>query len=239
MLGLDTEQSLRDVLILIKNGPQPDIIVASGDISNDAGKASYERFVTIYNEIFPTIPLAWLPGNHDLPSNMDVVSRRPIERQHTINGWNLIFLDSRIPKQEGGNLPQHELNHLEACLNESPLPTMIFLHHQPVAVGSKWIDSYIVDNAEAFFDVTDQYQHVKSIAWGHVHQDFYTTRNGVELYATPSTCFQFAPKSEDFRLDSTMPGYRSFVMHRDGRIESHVERIADQSYTIDYAATGY
>lgn len=239
MLGLDTDKSLFDVLEQLQSEPSPDIIVASGDISNDAGAESYQRFVNILGHYFPNTPLAWLPGNHDDPANMDLVDKLPIETHYRLRGWNLIFLDSRIPMEEGGDLPQNELDRLEKELKSNPIPTMVFLHHQPVPVGSEWIDQYVVKNHADFFAVVDKYAHIKSIVWGHVHQEFSALRNGIKLFATPSTCVQFAPRSKEFKLDTAMPGYRTFTLHPDGSIESHVRRIPEKSYTLNFAATGY
>ena len=240
MLGLDTDQSLFDVLELIQNSePTPDLILATGDISNDGGAASYQRFIDIVNHYFPGVALAWLPGNHDDPLNMDQVDILPIEAHYRAQGWNLILLDSRIPMEEGGELHPNELMRLDAELKANSEPTMVFLHHQPVPVGSEWIDQYVVKNAEAFFDVLDKYDHVKAVSWGHVHQEFQDSRNNVTLLAPPSTCVQFAPKSKPFKLDTIMPGYRSYSLNADGSFTSEVKRIQTKAYAIDFASTGY
>ncbi|WNO09399.1 3',5'-cyclic-AMP phosphodiesterase [Teredinibacter sp. KSP-S5-2] len=239
LLGLDTDQSLYDVLQMVRAQETPDLILATGDISNDAGAASYERFIHIVKRYFPQSPIAWLPGNHDDPMNMDLVEDLPIEARHIAGGWNLIFLDSRIPMEEGGELHPTELERLERELATIKLPTMIFLHHQPVPVECEWIDQYVVKNADQFFKIVDRYSQVKVICWGHVHQEFHTQRRNVDLYATPSTCIQFTPCSKNFSVDSAMPGYRMFELYRNGRYDTFVKRIADKVYNIDFASAGY
>lgn len=240
LLGLDTDQSLYDVLHDLHLHETPDLILATGDISNDGGVASYERYTQIVRRYFPSVPLAWLPGNHDDPMNMDQVTELPIEAHVVVNGWNLIFLDSKIPMEEGGELQQSELDRLEMELSQhSGLPTLVFLHHQPVPVGSAWVDQYIIKNHEAFFEVLDKFDNVKAVSWGHVHQEFNGERNGVALLATPSTCIQFVPQCDDFQVDHVMPGYRSYQLFPDGTFTSRVSRIEDKSYKIDFASTGY
>ena len=240
LLGLDTDQSLCDVLDLIQMYEKPDMILCTGDISNDAGANSYVRFVEIIRQYFPNAPLAWLPGNHDDPMNMDQVEDLPIEAHAPVNGWNLIFLDSRIPMEEGGALEQSELDRLDHELAENPdTPTMIFLHHQPVPVGSEWVDQYVVKNASAFFEIVDKYDNIRAISWGHVHQEFNSHRKGVALLATPSTCVQFTPKSKEFKVDSVMPGYRSYQLYENGCFNTTVMRVADKAYAINFASTGY
>ena len=240
LLGLDTDQSLFDVLQLAKMDEQPDMIVVTGDVSGDAGLGSYSRFLAIMDKYFPRVPLAWLPGNHDEPDNMIAVGKHPIERSHVAGGWNMIFLDSRIPREEGGRLGERELQRLERELEAHPdLPAAVFLHHQPVPVGSEWLDQYVVVDADDFFQVIDRFPQVKMISWGHVHQDYYQQRNGVELIATPSTCIQFLPNSKDFKLDQTQPGYRFYELQPNGEFTTRVERALGAEYTVDMTATGY
>ncbi|WP_086933903.1 3',5'-cyclic-AMP phosphodiesterase [Agarilytica rhodophyticola] len=240
LLGLDTDESFRDVLQLLKTRETPDIIVASGDISNDSLVPSYERFIAFVREYFPTTPLAWLPGNHDDPTNMDLVEELPIEAHYQAAGWNLIFLDSRIPMEEGGDLNPDELLRLEAELSKhADVPTLIFLHHQIVNVGSAWVDQYAVRNNDLFFDIIDRFDNVKAVSWGHVHQEFSGRRKDVALYATPSTCVQFVPNQDEFQVHRVMPGYRSFRLYPDGSFTTEVHRIKDKAYSIDFEAKGY
>ena len=240
LLGLDTDQSLYDVLQLLQSNEAPDMILATGDISNDGGVASYERFIHIIERYFPNTPLAWLAGNHDDPMNMDQVANLPIEAHCIRGGWNMIFLDSRIPMEEGGDLHPNELERLDKQLAAYPrLPAIVFLHHQPVPVGSHWLDSYVVLSHKAFFNVIDRHPNVKAICWGHVHQQFESRRKGIELLATPSTCVQFLPGSHDFAVDKAMPGYRRFELHANGQLETDVCRNKNKVYQIDFVSSGY
>ncbi len=240
LLGLNTDESLRDVLALMKEQEQPDMILCTGDVSNDGGVSSYERFLAFVREFFPETPLAWLPGNHDDPTNMDQVSDLPIEAHHAVAGWNLIFLDSKIPMEEGGELQPSELKRMECELQNHPdTPTIVFLHHQAVNVGSAWVDQYTIKNNETFFEIIDRYDNVKAVSWGHIHQEFNDVREGVSLLATPSTCVQFVPNRDDFQVDRIMPGYRHYKLYPDGKFTTKVHRILEKQYAINFAATGY
>lgn len=240
LLGMDTDLSLRDVLTAAKANENPDVIMVSGDISNDAGAASYVRFLKIVDEYFPRVPVAWLPGNHDDPNCMLAVGHHPLELSHQVSGWNLIMLNSRIPMEEGGRLGEAELARLERELEAHPdLSAAVFLHHQVVPVGSAWVDQYLVEDCAEFFAIIDRFPQVKFVSWGHVHQAFYQQRNGVDLIATPSTCVQFMPNSDEFQVDSVMPGYRSYSLFQDGSFSSAVGRAEEREYLVDFAATGY
>lgn len=242
LLGLRTADSLTDVLERVVEQEKPfDLVLCSGDISNDGTTASYDRFIQTVRRYLPSTPLAWLPGNHDDPASMrTIVSAAPKSDFVSIGGWNIILLNSRVPFEERGELPQRELDRLERLLeSDSVSPTLIFLHHQLVPVGSAWIDQYVVSNAAEFFAITDRFENVRAVSWGHVHQEFYTVRNGVDLLATPSTCVQFKPLRDDFTVDSAMPGYRVYDLHPNGVYTTQVSRVVERTYMIDMASDGY
>jgi Icc protein len=64
-------------------------------------------------------------------------------------------------------------------------------------------------------------------------------RNGVRLLGSPSTCVQFAPGSEHFKVGDQAPGYRWLRLHPDGGLETGVSRVADIAFDIDYNVRGY
>ena len=245
LLGINTEQSLRDVLTAVNekhDASQPfDLIVATGDISNDGKRPSYQRFVNIVREYLPGMPLAWLDGNHDDPEGMRVKGvPQPLSQIVGIGDWRIILLSSRVPFEERGELPESEIHRLEKLLSiRGDSPTLIMMHHQPVPVGSAWIDQYKVANSDRFFNIIDQHPNVKGVVWGHVHQDFYMRRGELELFATPSTCVQFKPRNDDFAVDTSMPGYRVFELHDNGRINTYVNRVEGFCYVVDLSSGGY
>lgn len=242
LLGLKTADSLVDVLErAVAQEDAFDLVLCSGDISNDGTADSYDRFIQLVCQHMPATPLAWLPGNHDDPAGMRTI-RSAVPRSDflSIGDWNIILLNSRVPFEERGELPQSELDRLERLLASDPTsPTLIFLHHQLVPVGSAWIDQYVVSNAADFFAITDQFDNIRAVSWGHVHQEFYRVRNGVDLLASPSTCVQFKPLSDDFTVDSAMPGYRAYELHSNGVYTTHVDRVTERVYDIDQESVGY
>ena len=89
------------------------------------------------------------------------------------------------------------------------------------------------------FALLERFPNVKAVSWGHVHQAFEATRGALKLFASPSTCVQFTPESQNFQVDHLMPGCRSYLLYPDGSIESTVLRAKDRIYCIDYSSTGY
>ena len=94
-------------------------------------------------------------------------------------------------------------------------------------------------NPDALFAVLDGFPQVRALLWGHIHQEFDQLRNGVRLLASPSTCVQFAPGSEEFQVDQEAPGYRWLRLYADGRLETAVSRVVGIRFEVDYSIKGY
>ena len=242
LLGLNTEQSLQAVINRTRASRyEADLILATGDLVHDGTPAAYRRIFSHLGSF--ERPVYCLPGNHDEATTLQNTLREGRIKyvEHALQGnWHFIFLDSTIAHSEGAHLTQATLRTLESHLREAPdAHTLISLHHQPVAMGSHWLDTMAVDNPEDFFAITDRHPQIRGILWGHVHQQFDGMRNDVRLMSTPSTCIQFLPKSREFALDSAAPGYRWLDLHPDGRIETAVERIETVTGKVDMASNGY
>jgi Icc protein len=241
LLGLTTRRCLDAVIDLALQSARPDVVLASGDLAHDGSAAAYRQVRDCFGRI--EAPVCCLPGNHDEAVALrEHLNHRCFHstRSHSLGNWQLLFLDSTLPGQEGGHLAQTELAELDAALHDRPnTPALVCLHHQPVEIGSRWLDTMKVANAEAFFRVIDRHPQVRAIVWGHVHQRFEQRRNEVLLLASPSTCVQFLPGSEQFAVEQIPPGYRWLDLYPDGNLETGVDRLAQIPGTIDLSARGY
>ena len=242
LLGLNTDESLEDVLQLIQQVEPPfEHLVCTGDVAGDGYADSYRRFIQKVRDYFPQ-SVSWLAGNHD---SADVMASQEQTlgiqgRMVDLGKWLLVLLDSSVPGQVYGQLGASELDYLEHVLERQPDKFIIIaLHHQLVPVGSLWLDQYIVRNADALFKLIKNHAQVKLIIWGHVHQEFSSRHNHIPLYATPSTCVQFKPLCDDFTVDTQMPGYRWFELNDDGTFATGVVRVTNKHYAIDYKSEGY
>lgn len=241
LLGMNTQHSLDIVLDLIKTrGEQPDLILATGDIAQDGSAEGYARFVQKMAEF--TCPVIWLPGNHDDPGRMAAVASPSValDKVWTCKNWKLIFLDSTVRGEVYGRLSAEVLDQLEQELSSAQEKHVaLCLHHHPVLINSRWLDNIGVVNGDAFFAITDKYPNIKFILWGHIHQAFDQIRKDVRLLASPSTCVQFKPGSDDFTVDEIAPGYRWLKLDADGLIETAVVRAESFPLSVNLASKGY
>jgi len=219
--GQNAEQNLAAVLAAVATW-QPDLILLSGDVSEDASKASYQRVSERLARV--NAPVVALPGNHDDPSVMrpyfpDGPWQGP--RVTARGNWRLILLDSTERRQISGSLDASSLGWLEDELRSNPeCHHLVALHHQPVEVGAPWIDKYRLNSPEPFLQLVDQASSVRCVAWGHIHHGFESSRGGVEFLGAPSTAANSLPGTGRFTLDAAGPACRWLKLFPDGRLET-------------------
>lgn len=242
LLGQNTRHTLQLVLERACDNSWPiDLFLLTGDLAHDRSPEAY-RYLEQQLEAFEK-PWFCLPGNHDDPKRLpravgDETAR--IARTLRGSGWNLVLLDSTVPGRDGGNLDAGQLELLEESLAaQRENPALICLHHQPVPVGSAWLDTIALGNPDDFFRILDRHPQVRGVVWGHIHQEFSAVRNDVRLLASPSTCVQFLPGSTDFAMDELTPGFRWLELHPGGRIETGVQRIAAYPDPLVLSTGGY
>lgn len=241
LLGMNTRESLQGVIELVRaQQPHIDLVLATGDLSQDGTLESYQRFRDMTRQI--DAPARWIPGNHDEPQIMAraAVHSDLLEPVVDIGNWRVTLLDSAVPGSVPGYLQDQQLQLLVQALSEAPnRHHLVCFHHHPVSIGCAWMEPIGLRNPEALFAVLDRFPQARAVLWGHVHQEIDRERNGVRLLASPSTCIQFAPGSEDFKVSEQAPGYRWLRLHADGRLETGVERLAGFVFTVDYGSNGY
>ncbi len=241
LLGMETRDSLARVIErVLQEQPRIDLVLATGDLSQDGSVASYQRFRDL-TAIIPA-PARWIPGNHDdMPTMREAFADSGLlEPVADVGAWRVVLLDSSIVGAVPGHLDDGQLALLERALSEAgERHVLICLHHHPVSIGCRWMEPIGLRNADALFAVLDRFPRVRGVLWGHVHQAFDRERNGVRLLASPSTCVQFAPGSEQFQVGQEAPGYRWLRLHADGTLETDVSRVTGIDFEVDYSVKGY
>ncbi len=241
LLDMETDRSLDYVLQSVEQcTPAPDIILVTGDIADNGSRAAYERLQSKLARFAQ--PQLWLNGNHDVIDRMrSVIGFGPeLGRRALVGAWQIIMLDTTMPGAVGGVIARAELEFLRLCLQQRQhMFSLICLHHQPVPVGCRWLDEQQIANADELLQIIKSFDTVRGVVWGHVHQQFEQQRDAVRFMAAPSTCVQFAPGSDHFKVDDQAPGYRWLELHADGRLETEVRRVEGAGLDVDLQSTGY
>ena len=245
LLKLNTQDSFEKVMDLIgANETAIDLVLATGDIAQAASREAYLRFGDAMRAI--DAPFYWIPGNHDRRRVMENLEhyQQAFHNLAEIDNWQVIMLDSSVAGEVHGHLGEREMAHLEnslaaATANPAIDHVLVCLHHNPVPGSAGWMNDIGLHNDEDFLSVIDRFGIVRAVVYGHIHQELDFERKGIRYFCTPSTCIQFRPDVMDFTLDELNPAYRWFNLHRDGRIESGVERVTGHVFEVDHSSTGY
>ncbi len=231
LLGVDTAHSVRAVLGQALAEGSPDALLVTGDVCHDPEPAAYQRFVAIVTEYFQG-PMLCLPGNHDLEAPMRGLLTEPCVLH--LPGWDVIGLDSHVDDETRADVSEKDLAALQESLaNVDGRHVLIATHHPPVDVGSPWLDKDRIPNAQELLELLSEHPSVKGMVFGHAHQVVESVYRDIVLLGTPSTCFQFAPNTQTFSIDDSMPGYRWLYLNADGGVVSEVRRVTDYPLNID------
>ena len=232
--GTDTFRSLSSVLQSALALPErPDLIVATGDLSEDGSDGSYQRLRQILLDA--GLPVYVIAGNHD---SVEAMRRSliggPIRMEPCLDleAWRIVFVDSKVEGEPHGYLEKAELRRLGETLSaDSERPAIVCLHHSPIRPCPS--TGCHLENADELIAVLDSHANARAVLAGHSHLAMERCIRHATLLTTPATSSQCvhaqtgdAVDHEDFwsshRFDASRHGFRMLSLHRDGRFESSV-----------------
>ncbi|HEX9558786.1 MAG TPA: phosphodiesterase [Reyranella sp.] len=177
--------------------PRPDIVLATGDLV-DGGKS--EEYAHLRRLLAPlAMPVHLIPGNHDARDALreafpDHAYLPPTGfLQYTIENLpvRLIALDTLVPGKPHGELCAERLDWLEARLDESDRPTVLFMHHPPFDCGIAAFDNSRLSQGDArLAELVRRHDNVERLMCGHVHRPIQMRWAGAMASIAPSTAHQ-------------------------------------------------
>ena len=236
--GVDTAVSLQKVLDAIGElSPQPEIIIATGDLAEDGSVATYRRLRDLLASI--KIPLYVLAGNHDGISEMQdtlVGETIKIVDMVRVSEWIFLFVDTQVPGESYGYISPDEMSRFKANLElAGDAPVVVALHHTPMPVCQQ--ANCQLQNVADFNQLVEGFPCVKAVIAGHTHIEAEQLIAGHIQYTTPST---FAQVAHDVATDSNAEGYwmthsmdgsrhgfRVLDLMPDGQVSSQVHWVYD------------
>jgi Icc protein len=106
-------------------------------------------------------------------------------------------------------------------------PVLLGLHHQPISVGSAWIDKYALkDGADRLAGLIDSNASVRAVVWGHIHSAFRGRQGRALMLVAPSTVANSHPFEDRFQFDASGPACRWLRLFDDGNVASGILRPA-------------
>jgi Icc protein len=236
--GTDPFRSLQSVLEAALALPSPpDLVVATGDLAEDASEPSYARLRGLLLDT--GLPTLVIPGNHDSVRRMrSSLVGGPIDMVPVLDleSWRLVLLDSQVRGESIGVLSESELEVLASALSQEPeRPVMICLHHSPTRPCPS--SGCHLANEEALLRLLCTHPNARVVIAGHSHLEIERRVEHVTLLTTPSSCSQAwhaqlddAVDHEDFwashGFDASRHGFRMLTLRSDGRFDSSIHWVA-------------
>lgn len=176
--------------------PRPDVVLASGDLTDHGTAEEYEALREILAPLLP--PVYLIPGNHD---RRDVFLEAFADHaylprpgapfaHYVIDAYPIRFvaLDTTIPGQHHGLLCDERLAWLDAVLRAVPdQPTLIFMHHPPFRTGIRWIDAAGLHGGRKMEAIVARHIQIERVACGHIHRPIQVAWGGTLAGTAPST----------------------------------------------------
>jgi 3',5'-cyclic AMP phosphodiesterase CpdA len=218
--------------------PRPDLVLVTGDITNDGLLEEAERAADILAGLTP--PFYVIPGNHDDRATLQAAFGKeacPSESETFVNyvidgnDIRLLTVDSTIPGAPGGELCEARATWLDEKLSEDATsPTIVFMHHPPVKFGviETDIDGFI--GAGRLGEVIEKHPQVQRILAGHIHLPALTQWRGVVVSTAPSIGMRLSldltlEQPSAFILDE--PSYQLHYWTPESHLITHTVRVLE------------
>ena len=230
--GSNVYQHLQQVLADIAVLEDIDVIVFTGDLSQDHSEQSYQHFAKAVQQVKLATPVFFLAGNHDEPALLTKYLTEPLfcsEKAVNIKAWQIQLLNSKSATP-AGFVSKEALAKLTTDIDKNKFQ-LLMMHHHPIDVGY-FIDRHgLTNQAEFWQGINDMQQaeiEVKGIACGHVHRAIFLPkqisqpRQSVDVYTCPATSIAFDPTKATVSSLNLGPSYRLFYLHCNGVINSEI-----------------
>jgi len=200
--------------------PKPDIVIHTGDITNDGEAADFAQAAHCLSQI--SVPVYIALGNHDrretarqalghLPGIPSKGRFSYVIDDHPVR---IVMADTLVEGSSQGELGAEQLKWLDQTLAAAPdKPTFVGLHHPPFATGIGFMDRIGLRDRADFAQVISRHPQVKRVGAGHVHRPFTAQFGGTIAMICPGAAHQvvadFTPDSAEY-WNADPPG---FLLH--------------------------
>ena len=193
---VDTTETLRRVVDhLMALDPAPDVVLATGDLTDDGTATQYSTLVEVLapiaDRLFP------IPGNHDechrfreafadlLPNDVATDHCSYVVDDHPVR---LVALDTSLPGRHDGHFDPARERWLEDALATTPdRPTLVFTHFPPFETGLRFMDDAGLLDADRLRAVIRRHPQVRLLVTGHLHRPIHTSIGSTLVSTCPST----------------------------------------------------
>lgn len=183
---VDTAAALDRVLARAATIDRVDVVVCSGDLSDDGTAASYER---LRDRVGPWAAergaeVVWAMGNHDGRDGFEQVlgARHGVR---TVRGVRVVHLDSSVPGHGHGEVGPGQLAWLQGVLAQrAEHGTLVVVHHPPTPAYTALLARLELSDPAALLAVCGAGD-VRAVLSGHYHHPVATREAGIPVLVAP------------------------------------------------------
>lgn len=217
---LDNNASLASIVeSLNAETRRPDLVLATGDLTNWGSPAQYELLAELLSPL--EIPLLPLIGNHDVrETTRKLWPDAPwADTEHaswvtTRDEVTIIGLDSTDPDTHGAVFDDDRCAWLGSCLRSAPGPVILAMHHPPFTTGVDWMDaSGFVGLTEFRRLIAEHSDKLLRILCGHFHRPVTTTVEGVTASVCPGGAYHVGLELHPNAERSVIRDPRGYQLH--------------------------
>ncbi|MDQ2846591.1 MAG: metallophosphoesterase [Actinomycetota bacterium] len=184
---VDTTAALRRVLDSAAGISSLDLVIASGDLSDDGSQHSYRTLAELLGpwaaERGATV--VYTMGNHDLRDGFEAVLGAR-EQVSTVRGFRIVTLDTSVPGAGYGELDDSQLDRLqEELATPAEHGTVLVLHHPPVPAITALLTALELQRPQALQAICAAGD-VRVVLCGHYHHAMATAFDGVAVLVAPA-----------------------------------------------------
>ncbi len=199
-IGMGTRSVLNDErlgrVIERVQAAMPDVVLVTGDLIEGGDAVAYDRLKVLMAPL--TAPVLYAIGNHDereafRTAFIDTPTHGGfVQYASEFDDRRIIVLDTVEAGQHGGAFCESRAAWLARALDERPdTPTLIALHHPPVASGIGWMDAGVPGPwSERLEAVLVGRRQLVALVAGHLHRPLATEFAGHPLIIAPSSAPQ-------------------------------------------------
>lgn len=186
---VDNLAGLDRVLARAGGAGEVDVVVASGDLSDDGSAASYRLLAGTLEPWAAQrgARIVYAMGNHDLPGGFEeVLGAR--EAVVEVRGFRVVTVDTTVPRAGYGRVDDEQLERLRSVLaTPSEHGTVVVLHHPPVPPTTALFEPLRLVDPEPLLAVCDAAD-VRLILGGHFHHGLVTQagERGIPVVVAPA-----------------------------------------------------
>ncbi|MEE1619023.1 metallophosphoesterase family protein [Brachybacterium sp. J153] len=191
---IDTAAALRGLLGRLEGLADVDVVVHTGDASEDGTAASYRLLHEILDPFAAGLgaPLVVVMGNHDVSAvygETIAAGERVAESQDRVvaleGGARVVVLDTSVPGAGYGHLDPEQLDWLRGVLAEpAPGGTVLALHHPPLVAATTLLRGLDLDGLDELAAVLAG-SDVRMVLSGHYHHEMTGTIGGIPVHVAP------------------------------------------------------